>query len=282
MKRKLPTILVLLVAVLLGTMYWVDICYYTDPRTGFVLTGTVWMRYIFLILPLIMGILGLRTVGPRAIAVLRIKNTGLAVLFILAAVTGALFGAARLIGLISEFNAYHIVLGVLVLVYAVWMFLCALQMVVQQSAAPTVNTLPGVLATLPFCVMAVYRVMVNPSSLYRLAPIVSALAAILAMLWLAMLLRSFYIALTRARARWMYLFGVFTFLFATCLEFPQTLYKFLFGGGTLTSLLEGICVAALGLVAGCVSVAISAQSDEVRGTGPPPDEKPEPAAPAGK
>ena len=56
MKRKLPTILIMLVMVLMGAMYWVDLSYYTSPSTGFLLSGTVWMRYAVLVLPLAMSL----------------------------------------------------------------------------------------------------------------------------------------------------------------------------------------------------------------------------------
>ena len=34
MLQKLPTLLILMVMVLVGAMYWVDLSYYTDPATG--------------------------------------------------------------------------------------------------------------------------------------------------------------------------------------------------------------------------------------------------------
>lgn len=261
MKRKLPTILILLVMVLIGAMNWVDISYYTDLSTGFVTFGTVWMRYLVLILPLVMALLGLRTVGPRALAVLRVKSSVLGALFAIAGVAGGLYGVVSLITGIGGLSPYRMVLGVLFVVYAVWMILCAIQLFTQNTPSPTNSAIIGVVAALPFCVLSVYRVMVNPTSLYRVAPLVLALAAIFAMLWIGMLLRSLYIALPQRRVRWMYFIGVFTFLFATCLELPTAIHTAVFRSFEVASLLESVAMAALGLVAGGVSVAIAGQGE---------------------
>lgn len=262
MKRKLPTILILLVMVLIGAMNWVDTSYYTDLTTGFVTRGTVWMRYLILILPLAMALLGLRTVGPRSVAVLRMRNPALGVLFGVCTVTGALYGVVSVLGSLGPFAPFRLVMGILFIVYAIWMALCAIQMFTQHTPSPTSSAALGIFAALPFCVLAVYRVMVNPTSLYRISPLVLAITAIFAMLWMGMLLRSLYIALTQRRVRWMYFAGVFTFLFATCLELPLAIHTAAFRSFDLVSLLESVAVGALGLVAGCVSVSIAGQAEQ--------------------
>lgn len=262
MKRKLPTILILLVMVLIGAMNWIDISYYRDIATGFVTAGTVWMRYLVLLLPLVMALLGLRMVGPRAIAVLRVKNPALGVLFAAAAVCGGLYGVVSVIWGLSPLSVFRLVLGVLFVVYAVWMFFCAAQFFTQSAPSPTTGAFMGIVAALPFCLLAVYRVMINPTSLYRVAPLVMALGAIFSMLWLGMLLRSFYIALPQRRVRWMYFFGVFAFLFTLCLELPQAVHTAAFRVFDLAALMESVAMAALGLAAGGVSVSIAGQAEK--------------------
>lgn len=261
MKRKLPTVLILLVMVLMGAMYWVDLCYYTDPASGFLIRGSVLVRYATLLLPAVMALLGLRTVGAQGIAVLRVKNRLLAGLFVAAAAVGVAYGVTLIVMGLSALSVYNILMGAAFCWYGVWMFLCALQLLVQGAPSPTQSALPGVLAALPFCVQTIYRVMIRPTSLYRLAPMVATLAALMAMLWLGTLLRGLYISLPRRRARWMYFFGVLTFLFATCLELPQAVYSALFGQADALSLMGSINMAALGLVAGCLSVSIAGRSD---------------------
>ena len=261
MKRILPTILILLVMVLLGAMHWVDLSYNTSLATGFLLQGSVWARYAVLLLPLCMALLGLRTVGPRAISVLRVRHRALAGLFSVAALAGAVCGVATVVSSLLHFSVFRLLMGVLFVWYGVWMFLVALQLFVQSAPTPTKSALPGVLAALPFCVLTIYRVMIKPASLYRIEPLIACFAALLAMLWLAMLLRALYVALPQQRVRGMYFLGVFTFLFTTCLELPTTVYNTLFRLGEPLALLESINMGLLGLCAGCVSVAIAAQSD---------------------
>lgn len=260
MKSKLPTILILVVMALIGAMYWVDLAYYTDADTGFITRGPVWVRFLVLLLPLVMAILGLRTVGPRGLSVLRTRNPVLGGLFALAAVLGAVYGVARLVAGAMGLDAFGMVLGAFCLWYGVWMFLAAMQLWTQSGPSPTKSALWGVLAALTFCFITVYRILVRPSSLHRVAPLVLAFSALFAMLWFAMLLRSLYIALPRGRLRWMYLLGAFTFLLCACLELPLAVYNLMFDSGTVLELLEALCLAGLGLAAGGVSVAIAGKS----------------------
>ncbi len=268
MKHKLPTILILLVMVLVGAMYWVDLTYYTDPVSGFIVRGAVWARYAVAALPLIMCLMGLRTVGPRAISVMRVQNPVLGGAMVLAALLGILYGVFQALSGIAQRGAYGIVVGLLMVWYGVWMFLAALQLFMQSTPSPTRSAVWGVLAALPFAGITVYRIVMNPSSLYRIAPVVRAFSALFAMLWVGLLLRALYIALPRRRVRWMYLTGVFSFLFSTCLEFPLAIHMQLVGHATEIELLQSLAMASLGLVAGCVSVAIAGQSgiepEEVR------------------
>ena len=260
MKRKLPTILILLVMVLVGAMYWVDLAYYTDPGTGFILRGTVWERYAVALLPLAMCIMGLRTVGPRAISVMRVKSGGLGGVMVAAAVVGFLYGLFQVLTGFNTGSAYGVVLGALSAWYGVWMFLAGMQMFTQTAPSPTKNAIWGVLAGLPFAAITVYRILIRPSSLYRIAPVVRAFSSLFAMLWFGMLLRALYIALPRRRVRWMYLVGVFTFLFSTCLELPLAFNTLAAGHTTGMDLFQSLMMATFGLVAGCVSVAIAGQS----------------------
>lgn len=261
MNRKMPTILILMVMVIIGAIYWLDLSYYTDPVTGFIIRGTVWMRFAIVLLPIVMAFLGLRTVGPRAISVLRVRNKALAGLFTAAGMVGIAFGGIKVLTSFSPFSLYSVVLGGLFIWYGVWMLLAALQLFVQFAPSPTVSALLGVAAALPFCAITVFRILVEPSSLYRVGPVVKAFSALFAMRWFGMLLRALYVALPRKMVRWMYLLGVLTFLFATCLELPLAVHTYLTSGLPFVQLAEAVNMAMLGLVAGCVSVSIAGKSE---------------------
>lgn len=264
MKRKLPTILILQVMALVGAMYWVDLSYYTDPQTGFIIRGTVWMRFSILLLPIVMSILGFRTVGPKAISVLRVRNKGLALLFALVGLAGLAYGVIVILTSFVPFAPYSVIMGGLFVWYGIWMTLVALQLLVQFAPSPTNSAIWGVVAALPFCAITVYRIMIEPSSLHRIGPVVKAFSALCAMLWFGMLLRALYIALPRQRVRWMYFFGVLTFLFSTCLELPLAVHTYMNRGLPTLQLMEAATLALLGLVAGSVSVSIAGKSEAPR------------------
>lgn len=263
MKRKYPTILVLLVMVLVGAMYWIDLSYYTNLATGFPVAGGVWMRYAVLLLPLAMAFLGSHTIGPRGISVLRVRNHALAGLFAAAALVGAAYGVTSLVVAIQAATAWHIVWSLLYIWYGIWMFLASMQLWVQAAVTPTKSVLAGILACIPLCALSVWRVMLTPASIMRPGPTISCLTALFCMLWMGLLLRALYIALPRQRVRWIYFMGVLTFLLATCLDFPATLHSYLFrhGGASFMDVFESFNLAMLGLCAGCVSASLAGKSD---------------------
>lgn len=266
MNNKLPTLLIMTVMVLIGVTYWIDLNYYTDQVTGFVTRGMVWTRYAVLLIPLMMSLLGLKTVGPLAISVMRVKNRNLAKLFIVAAVVGAVYGITLTLTSLSPLldgkltTLYDFILGLLLIWYGVWMFLVALQLFNQRRPSPTNSSVWGILAALPYAGITVQRILIRPSSLHRVGVVASCIGALLLMLWFGFLLRSLYIALPRRRVRLTYITGVFAFLFATCLELPYSVYIVAFKGAQTIQLLESLNMAAFGLVAGGVSVAIAGQS----------------------
>ncbi len=263
MKRKLPTILIMLVMVLMGAMYWVDLSYYTSPATGFLLSGTVWMRYAVLALPLVMCLLGISTVGASGIAALRVKNLALGVCFTLAGVLGVVFGLSLVFSALSAFSVYSLCMGLLCTFYGVWMALCAIHFFTQATPAPTASAVFGVAAAMPFFVLAISRVMVRPTSLHRIAPLVSALSAILAILWFSLFLRSLYVAMPQRRARGLYFTGLFLFLFATCLELPGAVHQAMLASASFLDVAEAAVMGTLGLAAGCLSISIAGMSDTV-------------------
>jgi len=285
MKQRLPTILILLVMVLIGAMYWLDLSYYTDPITGFITHGPIWARYLLLLLPALMCILGLRTIGPRAISVLRTRSRGLGGIFAAAGAVGVVYGITQAVVSLQQPDTFHLITGILFIWYGVWMGFTAWQMFTQRAPSPTRSAVWGILAAIPFSLVTVYRILVQPSTLYRVGPLVQAVGALLAMLWFGLLLRSLYIAMPRRRLRWTYLVGVFTFLFCTCLELPYAVYSMTFSSGTGINLFESINMAMFGLVAGCVSVAIAGRSagpapQEAEGEKPAAEPKPEAQEPA--
>ncbi len=262
MKRKMPTILILFVMVLIGAMYWVDLSYYTDYATGFLLAGSVWARYAVLLLPAVMAFLGMRTVGAGGISALRVKNYALAAAFGLAALSGGVYGIARLVAAVTELSVYSGIMGILCLGYAVWMGLCAVHFALQKEAAPTRSAVFGVAASLPFFMLAISRVMVRPTSLYRVAPFVASVSAIIAILWFSLFLRAAYVAMPQRLARLLYFAGVFLFLFGACLEFPGAVHRALFFDAGFAALAEGAAMGALGLVGGVLSVSIAGRAPD--------------------
>ncbi len=262
MKGRLSTLLIILVMILVGAMYWVDLAYYTDMQSGFVTRGSVAARGVILILPLLMCVLGLRTLGPRAISTMRMKSGGLSVLFGLASAMGMAYGATLMISGLQLGYTYRVVMGVLTIWYGAWMCLMTVQMYTQKATAPTQSAVFGILAAMPFVMQSVERIVMAPFSIHRLGEVVQAFSVIFVMLWFGVLLRSVYVALPRRRVYWMYLISLLTFLFATCLELPYTMHLLLAGQAGAMELFESVHMAVIGTVAGGLAMNIGKEEQE--------------------
>lgn len=260
MKRGVPSALILLTILLCAAAYWVDLLVYTSQATGFVEQGSVWVRYGIVLVPVGLAFAGLLSLGPRSIAVFRVRNPFLGVAFSVVGLAGLVFGGLTLWLSSSSFSLLNVIMGVLFLWFGVWMLLTAYQMFTQKKPSPTQGAFWGMLAASPFCVLTVQRVLVKPASLYRIAPMVRIFSALFIMLWVGMLLRALYIAMIRSRVRWMYLFGMFSFLFGL-LEAVQCVYDARYATIAPLDLAQGILMALMGTGAVCVSLSIALQGD---------------------
>lgn len=254
MRRILPTLSTLVVMLVASAAYWADLIANTDPVTGLVENGSVWLRYLLMLVPVGVCAAATTSLGPRAISVLRTRSWPLAVLFGLAGAAGVASGGVRIVVGLQPFALSDVLWGVLFVWYGVWMVLAAVQLGTQRAASPTKSAFFGLVAAVPFCILAIARVLTKPASLYRSMPLVRILAAMCLMMWLGMLLRGMYIALVRSRAKWMYFFGLLSFFFAL-LETVQTFYMASLQAVALSEWLEVAVVATLGLAALGLSLA---------------------------
>lgn len=254
MKRKLPVMIALLVSVAAAVAYFMDLLLSTDPVTGLVENGPVWLRYALMLVPVAVCCVTTFMLGPRAISVLRTRSEALCNIFVVAGVSGALYGLAYAVVSMLPFSVFGLLWAALYVWYGIWMILAAIQLSRQKTPSPTKSAFPGMMAAVPFCVLAITRVLSKPASLYRTIPLVRIVAILCAMLWLGMLLRGMYIALVRSRSRWMYLFGQLCFLFCL-LEMVQTVYTVMLGQGRLIDVMEALMMFTLGLAAEGVSLA---------------------------
>lgn len=282
MKRKIPTILILAVLAAMVGVYWLDMTLFIDPASGFVETGSIWHRYALLVVPVGLALAGSRTLGSRAIATFRLKNPVLGALMMAAAVSGVTMGGMGMYYGYNPFSTYRLILSFLYAWYGGWMFLAGVQMFTQKRASPTTNVFWGIVAAMPYCVQTAYRVLVDPSSLYRLSSQVRTFAALVTMLWMGMLLRALYIALLRTRVRDIYIMGMFVFLL-NAMEFAQTIYALPSGKVTPLDFMEAVNMGFVALIAAGVSLSLSGQTyaeppkplpmqdfpDRLAGTAPP-------------
>lgn len=277
MKRRAYTLVVMIGMVLLGVLYWFDLSYFVDDKTGFVNQFPLWGRYLLVVVLVVLSILGLRGVSPYSVGLMRVKSSLLSVLFGLAGIFGVLYGITSVVFFAKvqpqEMNSlgaaysqsidiwYQFLLGISYIWYGIWMLLVSHQMIKQDRPSPTKSAVLGMFAAFPFCLQTVYRAILNPNSIYRLENLVNILSALFTMLWFGMLLRALYIALVHKRVRWMYLFGLITFLFSACFQFTQIMYEISLNGFTLILFFDALNKLMLGIVTGVVSLEIASREE---------------------
>ncbi len=259
----IPTLLVVLVMLLYGGMYWMDLSYFSSLQTGYPQLGEVWMRYAALALPVLMVLLGLSTVGPQGISTLRVRSKSLATPYFACALSGFLLGGYEVVRFLFTLSVPLLFLGALYVFYGLFALFCGLQLLVQSAPSPTQNVWFGIIAVLPFLSLAVQTVLFFPFSISSFGSTMYAFATLLALLWFLALLRGFYIALPLPRMCMVYGLGLLLFLCATCLALPYQMHNYFFGPRivSLQTLLECVNLAVLGVCAACTSLAIASKSD---------------------
>ncbi len=263
MKRVMPTLLVVLVMVLYGALYWMDLSYFSSLQTGYPLLGEVWMRYAALALPVLMVIFGVSTTGPQGISTLRMRSKPLAFPYFLCSFAGFFLCVYKIILILFSFSTQMLLSGLLYGLFGLFFLFCGFQLLVQRAPCPTQNVLFGIVAVFPLLLLSIQRILFSPFSLSNFGATISAFASLFSLLWFLTLLRGFYVALPLPRMCLLYILGLFLFLTATCLSLPYQMHNYFFGPHpiSLPSLMESICLAILGICAACTSLSIATQSD---------------------
>ena len=85
-----------------------------------------------------------------------------------------------------------------------------------------------------------------------------ALAALAALLFCTAQLKSAYIPGGKS-ARWIWLCGMAAFLLCTCLALPSAMWTWLQGQSELRSMVEGVCLALVGLMGAVYALTVSSE-----------------------
>lgn len=276
-KNGFVTKLLLSGMVLVGLAFLADLLLNIDFATGLLKAGPVWVRYIVLLLAVGLCFTGWKEIAPSAVGVMRVPHPTLGIICFGCAIVAGLYAVALLvqygnqiavfthsvsaqklpIGAFPLGSFFGIMQGLFLCTYAVWMIRLGRQLRSRRRVCPTKSTLPGALALVPFVMDAMYGVLVHPSSLHRLVPFVQVMGALSALLWICVLLHSLYIALLRPWVKWLYLFGLTSFLLCFCFGAGRLAYLVASQDMSFALVLQVLHYCMLGMLAGGTSLAVA-------------------------
>lgn len=254
--KRIATILLLLVCAAAGAVRWLDVMYYTDLATGFVTWGSYLWRYA-----LAGGVLVLLWLAswmiPKTSTALKGQSTAQGMLALLCGVGFAALGGVYLAAF-DEMGRFELALAVLYLVSGVWMLLLGRSRFTPEFEAPTGSALFGVAGTLALYLLTIKRFGLAPTGIARVNTTLEALAALVALLFCTAQLKSAYIPGGKS-ARWIWLSGMAAFLFCTCLALPSAVWTWLQGQSALRGMVEGVCLALVGLMGAVYALTVSSE-----------------------
>ena len=249
MKRNV-TLALLLACVAAGALRLLDLCLFTQPETGFVTLGSVWLRY---------GVLALLFVAIQAAALLHKEDAApvalhvsAPVLWVLVAIAAAVSSLAALLYAVAQFSmpttnfglalgegGSSMLLGVALLlrltVALSLLVFCGFAALMAARSAPLAweasgTRLAGLFGCLGFFILPVLRYVENPASVHRILIILPIFSAVLALVFVVKLVGTLCASIS---ANTLAAAGLSAFLLCTCIELPQTIWQAVQGGATL-------------------------------------------------
>ncbi len=260
---------------------WVDLVNFTDLETGFVLVGSVWLRYgalaLLLCLALVAQLMASRRASsfeqpcPLTGGLLLLLATALAAhsavacylalapdsLF--AALTGNLVATQPMLAWLGMVDTLSLAIALLGLICAVWLCLVAFSQFGNAYRLPAGGVGFGIAGSIYCYAVLIARFAGNQSSYHRIDPTLSVFAAAAALWFFTVLLRAIYYP-ENAVGRKIYCAGLVCFYLCTCCTLPQIICDFWVGNITLGALSEQLVFALVGLMG--AAYATRALSDE--------------------
>lgn len=243
--KRFAAVLLTALGVLTGLARWIDLVNFTDPVTEFVTVGSVWLRYALVLALVLVAALAslLAGRGPASGGTRPAVQTAL--LFGCCAAFAALAAgqllAAGLTGLPMT----------LLCLLAAWWLAC-LGLAGRQGECPAGGAFGGIAGTVWFYALTLQRFAQNSSSYYRVGPVFRLLAALLALVFAAALMRA-AVRPGQLRRRKLAFSGLACFYTCSCVQLPQAVYGWMTGSFTAADLAQDAALALLGLLGAAVA-----------------------------
>lgn len=244
--KPIYTFLAALLCLGAGVARWLDLNNFTDYQTGFALVGPYWVRYLALgVMVAILWGLG-RLVRSHSLPRPKARWGSALVSF------GA--GAILCLTAAEYFSFAGPVEWILPALAGLWLAMLGVHWL--GLSYRTFIPLPlGMLGSLYFLYKTFLHGLTYAANLQRIAVVWQALAYLAALWFLVKLLRMVYLP-GEPGLSGCYTAGLWAFLLDSCLAFPQLVWSFLAGQGTVLGLLEGAALGLVGVLGLCSAFSI--------------------------
>ncbi len=260
----------LVFSLLLGVMRAADLFWNTDAETGFLRSGSVALRYAFMLFCTLLILLAGHSVPLGQPCGLRAENApwmrSSNLLFIPLALCCELYGFLFLLNRVfgvpvrthtsrhamDHLRLYYLrqfadgVHAALFVVFGIWCLFLFFENLTRILHGQWMLTF-GMLGSTAFYLHTVLCFIERPSSLFRTVPVVHILSALSGLLFVTALLRALYLPYSFHTARALCRSGLLSFFFCTCLALPQAVWQFVLGGAALAPLILAVGFGCLGL-----------------------------------
>lgn len=224
MKRFLMAGLLLLLA-LLGGLRFIDFVKNTDLQTGFIMQGSVYLRYAFLA-----GGVALCTLvllfKRKSLSSKNFGQAGLVFICVLGTLCEILGVFFTLQGVFAAKIGFALFQGILLIVMGAWC-LYAASYAIKAKCAPKNGAIIAALGGCALYLLVLERFLTSPSSLHRIWPVIDILSLIVSLLFYTYVCVAIYTrSKTKLPLKRLCFFGLLAFCFSTCMQMPCAVYLF--------------------------------------------------------
>lgn len=244
MKRFLMCILLIVFAIIGGARF-VDFVKFTDIATGFVTVGSVWLRYGILAAGVILCFIPL-FFNKTSFNSANLAHIGTPACVIIGGAV-SMYGFFTILTMVFVKLEYlKLIQGILYVLLGAWCIYSSVYASKTNSSSPK-GAIIAFLGGAAIYITALERFLKQPSSLYRLWPVLDILSVIASLLFFTTIFKVVYTKYEYTPKR-LCSFGLLSFFISTCLQAPCAVYLFLNKALSLNNLLLCIIFGIFGIV----------------------------------
>ncbi len=256
--KQFVGMLLLLIGVGVSILRGIDLAKFTDPSSGLVIEGSVWLRYSAVGVLLLLSFAASFMAQKRPV---KFERSSIGFGFFALALS-AVFTIETILRLatalqnqipkisfmgISALLSAECLLGFLGLITAIWFALFGISLLSKPYKLPIGGVYLAIAGSFGFYMHLILRFSTNDSSYHHFATTMRIFTIAAALAFLTILIRGIFFSENKV-GRKTFFFGLIAFYVCTCLELPEAIFAFDSGKTNFGSFMFSLCLAGVGLL----------------------------------